>query len=355
MKFEDNLQSRVDYFRKSVRLDSKATESDPEYDYSDSDLLSILEYSSLSLWGISVEDIPPSNFPIVLLKSKLEVYMRLATTTAPFYEISAEGASLKKNMRFDHYDKLIKRTQDEYDKMYEREFGKGSNGDEGNYGVTGYLETYNVSIDHIGGKYKKRDKGRPTGIYFEIEEIKHSYAIVLDSATETRVDGPFKEAKRVLNIDHHPNKSPYGDEYLVDETRSSTCEIVAELLIEKAPLSKTNANYLLAGILTDTIRFMIENTKTETLEVAAKLMRFGANINDLSRHFFNGTYDSFKIRTYLSNHVEYEGQLATLTITKAMRETLNISERVAKSYYTVMSGVSEFGVYAVFVETDEGH
>lgn len=174
MKFEDNLQSRVDYFRKSVRLDSKATESDPEYDYSDSDLLSILEYSSLSLWGISVEDIPPSNFPIVLLKSKLEVYMRLATTTAPFYEISAEGASLKKNMRFDHYDKLIKRTQDEYDKMYEREFGKGSNGDEGNYGVTGYLETYNVSIDHIGGKYKQRDKGRPTGIYLEIEEIKHS-------------------------------------------------------------------------------------------------------------------------------------------------------------------------------------
>lgn len=195
----------------------------------------------------------------------------------------------------------------------------------------------------------------PKSEVVSIEEIKHSYAIVLDSATETRVDGPFKEAKRVLNIDHHPNKSPYGDEYLVDETRSSTCEIVAELLIEKAPLSKTNANYLLAGILTDTIRFMIENTKPETLEVAAKLMRFGANINDLSRHFFNGTYDSFKIRTYLSNHVEYEGQLATLTITKAMRETLNISERVAKSYYTVMSGVSEFWVYAVFVETEEGH
>lgn len=188
-----------------------------------------------------------------------------------------------------------------------------------------------------------------------IDKIQNSYAIVLDSATETRVDGPFKEAKRILNIDHHPNKSPYGDEYLVDESRSSTCEIVAELLIEKAPLSKTNASYLLAGILTDTIRFMIENTKPETLEVAAKLMRYGANINQLSRHFFSGTHDSFKIRTYLSNHVEYEGHLATLTITKAMRETLNLSERQAKSYYTVMSGVSEFEVYGVFVETDEGY
>lgn len=171
MNFEDNLQSRVDYFRKSVRLDSKATESDPEYDYSDNDLLSILEYSSLSLWGMSVKDIPPSNFPIVLVKSKLEVYMRLATTTAPFYEISAEGASLKKNMRFDHYDRLIKRTQDEFDKLYAIKFGKGNGDeDEDKYGVTGALTTYNVSINHIGRKYGPRNLGR-ADFPLEIESV----------------------------------------------------------------------------------------------------------------------------------------------------------------------------------------
>lgn len=185
-------------------------------------------------------------------------------------------------------------------------------------------------------------------------EIASSHAIVLDCATEERVDGNFKLAKTVLNIDHHPNSNPYGDVYIVDSNRSSTCEIVAELVLEKGKVSQKCASYFLSGILTDTIRFMIENTKPETLEVAAKLMRCGANINRISRHFFSGTLDGFKVKSYLSNHIEYQDGVATLTVTKEMRDHLGLSDREAKSYYTIMSGVNEFKVYGVFVETDSG-
>lgn len=200
--------------------------------------------------------------------------------------------------------------------------------------------------DEISGFY-------PKSTSVSIELIKSSGAIVLDSANEFRVDGPFQKATEVLNIDHHPTPNPYGDVVIVDANRSSTCEIVAELLIEY-PLSQEAATYLLSGIITDTLRFMVENTKPETLVVASKLMEYGANINHISRFFFNQTYEEYRLKTELSKMVEYESGFAYLIIDEAKRKALGLSAREAKSYHHVMANVSDFEVYGIFVEETDG-
>lgn len=224
------------------------------------------------------------------------------------------------------------------------------------WGVAQYIkDNYPEKTVYVVGKDSEVLGFHPASQYVTDSQIASSHAIVLDSATEARIDGNHTLAKTVLNIDHHPNNEPYGDDFVVDPSRSSASEIVAELLLEKGMVSKQAASYMLSGILTDTIRFMVENTKPETLEIAAKLMRCGANITQLSMHFFNRSQESFGLRSKLAQYVEYDAGLATITITKAMRDAMNINERQAKTYYSIMSNVTEFEVYGVFVETDEGN
>lgn len=188
-----------------------------------------------------------------------------------------------------------------------------------------------------------------------IDFFKDAYAIVLDTANKVRIDGPYILTKGILNIDHHPNDNPYGDAYIVDSTRSSTCEILAELLLDsQLSLSESVASYLMAGILTDTIRFSIPNTKPETLRVAAKLMEKGANISKLTQKFFTKRYVDFDFERIFAQHVSYESGLATLLITKAMRDQYGLSDRDAKQYGSVMRNVRDFKITVVFVETDEG-
>lgn len=185
-------------------------------------------------------------------------------------------------------------------------------------------------------------------------QLQSAYAIVLDSAIQARIDGRYILCQGVLNIDHHPSDAPYGDDYIVDSSRSSTCEIVAELLLEKGIVSKKTASYLMAGILTDTIRFSTDNTKPETLQVAARLMEHGANINELNKLFFTKRFIDFDYERIFAPYVNYEKGLATLIIDKELRDQYKLTDQAAKQYGSVMRNVKEFQINVVFVETDDG-
>ena len=87
-------------------------------------------------------------------------------------------------------------------------------------------------------------------------------------------------------IDHHIS----GDilkiscACLHDETASSSSELVYRLLGELGVRIEPDiATALLCGIFTDTGGFQHSNTNTETLEVAAELMRRGAKLQEITR------------------------------------------------------------------------
>lgn len=111
-------QKRVDYLRSSLVLKSPEVETDPAFIFTDGDLLYILEIAtSTHSPKHTASDLPENEFGFVVLLARKEVYWRLANATAPFYPLEAEGASLKKNVRFDHYFALLKYVDESYEKM----------------------------------------------------------------------------------------------------------------------------------------------------------------------------------------------------------------------------------------------
>ena len=118
----------LDYFKKSVRADDTHLPvlNDPAYTFSDTDIEDVLKVALLAQCPEVVDDIehidlsktPTDQYIFVILKAKQEIYYRLSTSSAPFYPIEAEGASLRKDYRFEHYMSLVRRVEQEYSTLW---------------------------------------------------------------------------------------------------------------------------------------------------------------------------------------------------------------------------------------------
>jgi phosphoesterase RecJ-like protein len=91
----------------------------------------------------------------------------------------------------------------------------------------------------------------------------------------------------VINIDHHHDNTRFGDVNLVDTAASSTAEIVYELGRRLGGrLTPEIASALYVGLVTDTGKFMYENTDAGTHRIAADLIEAGVEVDDTYRRLY---------------------------------------------------------------------
>jgi phosphoesterase RecJ-like protein len=91
----------------------------------------------------------------------------------------------------------------------------------------------------------------------------------------------------VINIDHHHDNTRFGDFNLVDVGASCTAEIVYDIAIGLgAQITPEMASALYVGLITDTGKFMYENTDAHTHRVAAELIDAGVDVDDTYRRLY---------------------------------------------------------------------
>jgi phosphoesterase RecJ-like protein len=91
----------------------------------------------------------------------------------------------------------------------------------------------------------------------------------------------------VINIDHHHDNTRFGDVNLVEVGASCTAEIVYDLaLLLGATITPAIASALYVGLITDTGKFMYENTNAHTHRVAADLIDAGVDVDDTYRRLY---------------------------------------------------------------------
>ena len=88
----------------------------------------------------------------------------------------------------------------------------------------------------------------------------------------------FDNCTELMVIDHHIPQEKPGDFRIIDYTMPSTTTILTLLFDEANVTIEPNvATCLLTGIITDTGSFQYLNTNAESMELAAKLIRSGAD------------------------------------------------------------------------------
>jgi bifunctional oligoribonuclease and PAP phosphatase NrnA len=93
----------------------------------------------------------------------------------------------------------------------------------------------------------------------------------------------------IVNIDHHHDNTCFGTINHVDPGASSTAEIVWDLMqgLDVA-LTPAIAEALYVGLVTDTGRFMYENTGPRAHVMAADLIAAGVDVHETYRRLYEG-------------------------------------------------------------------
>ncbi|HEY2005987.1 MAG TPA: bifunctional oligoribonuclease/PAP phosphatase NrnA [Solirubrobacteraceae bacterium] len=96
-----------------------------------------------------------------------------------------------------------------------------------------------------------------------------------------------RDRSHILNIDHHHDNTRFGTVNLVRPEASCTAEIVWDLMraLGVTP-TLTVAEALYVGLITDTGRFMYENTGERAHRMAAELIEVGVEPNSIYRQVY---------------------------------------------------------------------
>ena len=107
------------------------------------------------------------------------------------------------------------------------------------------------------------------------EKLINPLLIVVDLPNISRIDGAnYSLYKDVIKIDHHPVEDHMGEVEIVDTQASSAAEIVADIILNtKLKITKSIAEQLFIGIVSDSNRFLLSTTKT--LRIVAELIDKG--------------------------------------------------------------------------------
>ncbi len=113
--------------------------------------------------------------------------------------------------------------------------------------------------------------------------------VFLDCGNIDRMPVPFlqRDGAPLLNIDHHHDNTRFGTVNLVDTDASCTAEIVLAIARRlDAEITPEIAMALYVGLITDTGKFMYENTRPAAHRMAAELIEAGVDVNDIYRRLY---------------------------------------------------------------------
>ena len=121
------------------------------------------------------------------------------------------------------------------------------------------------------------------------EDIDERVVVFLDCGNIDRMPVDFlqRESVRILNVDHHHDNTRFGTVNLVAPEASCTAEIVFGLARELgADITPEIAGALYVGLVTDTGKFMYENTTPAAHRMAAELIEAGVDTQLAYRRLF---------------------------------------------------------------------
>ena len=149
-------------------------------------------------------------------------------------------------------------------------------------------------------------------------DIDQRTVVFLDCGNIDRnpADGLKGDGANIVNVDHHHDNTRFGTVNYVVPEASCTAEIVWDLMrgLGVEP-SQSIAEALYVGLVTDTGKFMYENTGARAHHMAAELIAAGVDVHAVYRRLYEGMpYAKLDLLARgLSNVERFDDGLLTLT------------------------------------------
>ena len=184
--------------------------------------------------------------------------------------------------------------------------------------------------------------------------------VFLDCGNIDRMPVEFlrRDGARVVNIDHHHDNTRFGSVNLVDTEASCTAEIVLDVAKRLgAEITPEIASALYVGLVTDTGKFMYENTGPAAHRMAAELIEAGVDVDDTYRRLYERVpIEKLRLIARALEKIERydEGRLAVTYISADDYEATGAGEVLTEGIIDFLRALEGTAVAAVIRDKTDG-
>lgn len=202
----------------------------------------------------------------------------------------------------------------------------------------------------------------PKGMIEQFDPAQHAnmvldadVIIVVDANQLDRLQGlkPYIANSKAVKvcIDHHLDKLPFADLYLVDPETAATGEVLYNLFLflDKDSLTTEIAIPLYAAIMADTGSFRFPKTDATIHRIAADLLERGADPVEIYRNIYDqGTANRLQLLGHALSTLQlaHGGKVAHLSVTREMFKQTETTEEDIENFinYTLTIAGVQIGL-----------
>lgn len=184
--------------------------------------------------------------------------------------------------------------------------------------------------------------------------------IVLDCSDKDRLGTMsvvFDNARNKVCIDHHVSNTNFCDINIIEPSYSSTGEMVYEISkIIGLDVDKSAAECIYSAILSDTGKFIYDNTSPQTLRFVAELLEKNIDFNDIVIKIYSSDYKNvFLAKSKIISDTEFyfNDKLSIAVITQDILEEFDVKMKDIDGVVETIRDVKDVEISCVLKEFGE--
>lgn len=188
----------------------------------------------------------------------------------------------------------------------------------------------------------------------EVENLEDVLLIVLDTPDKKRVDMiekiPYTYS---VKIDHHPFMEKFCNIELISEKKSSASEMVIDLIYNtKLRMNQSIAKNLFCGVISDTNRFLFNNSTYKTFEQIARIIKeYKLDITEAYEDLYRRSFNEMQLLGYISSNMKItENGVGYIKLENSTLQKYNMDGSSIGSLINEFNNVEELLIWTIATE-----
>ena len=188
----------------------------------------------------------------------------------------------------------------------------------------------------------------------KLEKVENALLIVLDTPDQKRVDSvDFSQFSYMIKIDHHPFVEKFCDLEYIEDTASSTAEIIMNFIMSMDLKCDENiASTLYLGLASDSNRFLFDSCTSKTFGlVSIFLEKYNFELSEVYKKLYLRPMNEVRLEGYIALNMNVtENGLGYIQITNEVLNQLEVDSASAGNMINNFNFIKEVLVWATITE-----
>ena len=188
----------------------------------------------------------------------------------------------------------------------------------------------------------------------KLEKVDNALLILCDTPDQRRIDSAvLEDFSYSIKIDHHPFVEKFCDLEIIEDDKTSACEIIMQILEEtELECDSSIAALLYMGLVSDSNRFLFNSSTYKTFALVSRyLQKYSFDLSSVYQKLYMRPLCEVRLEGYISsNMVVTENHLGYIVIKDDVIREFGVDSASAGNMVNNYNFIDEVTVWATITE-----